>query len=96
MHKGRHSRAALMSPVKRNAPDTFFRLCHHCLFLNESELEIKECEKCQRKFSLKKDQNSAPISEEEFFDQQMNEDEEIQEQRPPLKKTALTGLDVKW
>ncbi|NBX76422.1 MAG: hypothetical protein EBQ92_07695 [Proteobacteria bacterium] len=96
MKKGRHHRAALLGPVKRDVPEIFFRLCHHCLFLNESELEIQECKKCEHKFNFTEKDDFLPVSEEQFLDQQMEEDEEIHERTPPQKKTALTGLDVKW
>jgi hypothetical protein len=64
--------------------------------LNESELEIQECKKCERKFNFTDEDDFLPISEEQFFDQQMEEEEEIEERTPPQKKPALTGLDVKW
>jgi hypothetical protein len=95
VRQGRHHRAALLGPVKRDVPETFFRLCHHCLFLNESELEIQECKKCEHKFNFTDDNDFSPISEEQFFDQQM-EEEEIEERTAPQKKPSLTGLDVKW
>jgi hypothetical protein len=58
-------------------------------------LEIQECKKCERKFNFTDDNDFSPISEEQFFDQQM-EEEEIEERTPPQKKPSLTGLDVKW
>jgi hypothetical protein len=63
--------------------------------LNESELEIQECKKCEHKFNFTDDNDFSPISEEQFFDQQM-EEEEIEERTAPQKKPSLTGLDVKW
>ena len=96
MRQGRHHRAALLGPVKRDVSETFFRLCHHCLFLNESELEIQECKKCERKFNVTDEDEFLPVSEEQFFDQQMEDEEEIQERTPPQKKPSLAGLNVKW
>jgi len=97
MRKGRHHRAALLGPVKRDVPETFFRLCHHCLFLNESEIEIQACKKCERKFGLTEEDGFVPISEEQIFDQQMEDEEEVaQERTPPQKRPSLMGLDVKW
>lgn len=87
MRQGRHHRAALPSPVPRDFPETFFRLCHHCLFLNESEREIQQCQKCEQRFSS---------PEDEIFENSVEENEESEERGPPPKKTSLTGLDVKW
>jgi hypothetical protein len=64
--------------------------------LNESELEIQECKKCERKFNVTDEDEFLPVSEEQFFDQQMEDEEEIQERTPPQKKPSLAGLNVKW
>ncbi|NBT58270.1 hypothetical protein EBT16_05750 [bacterium] len=100
MKKGRHPRAARFGPVKGDAPETFFRLCHHCLFLNESEFEITKCQKCELKFTPVNKEGFPLVSEEQVFDQVMEEDEEEneepQETAPPRKKSSLTGLNVKW
>lgn len=89
MRKGRQSRAAHLGPFKGDAPETFFRLCHHCLFLNESEIEIQQCHKCERKFIMSGEEEFVEMSDEELFEEQM-------EAAPPRKKTCLAGLNVKW
>lgn len=37
--------------MKRSSPKlepTYFRLCHQCLHLNESDTEVVRCERCHR------------------------------------------------
>ena len=103
MKKGRHNRASLLGPVKRDVPETFFRLCHHCLFLNESPREVEHCIRCDKEFTLKElpaFYGFLPVDEE--LDRQMEEpseefsEDELIEGKPPRKKAPLAGLNVKW
>jgi len=50
MRKGGQNRTGYLGPVTREAPDIFFRLCHHCLYLNEADQEISRCAKCEAEF----------------------------------------------
>lgn len=101
MRKGRQTRANLLGPLKRDAPDTFFRLCHHCLYLNESDSEISQCSKCDKEFSLQQFEphygflpTEAEFEEDEGF---LDEPEdEIDERKMPQTKMSLNGLNVKW
>ena len=106
--QGRQNRKAhSLGPIKRDVPETFFRLCHHCLFLNESESEIQRCIQCEKDFvSSDKDQwesdpkkgNSELLETE--LDRQMEDEENSDERKekspPPQKKYYLNGLNGKW
>ncbi|NBV50642.1 hypothetical protein EBR03_07740 [bacterium] len=87
MRKGRHHRATPLGPVIRDVPETFFRLCHYCLHLNEGDSEILICQKCETDFLPNAEAASDEISE-------MNDEEE--ERGPALPKPQLNGLNVKW
>lgn len=102
MRKGRQNRANHLGPIKRDVPETFFRLCHHCLFLNESDSEVIQCSRCDKEFSLKdalSQYGFLPVDGDfeedgELFDEQ--DEEEFEERKPLGKKPCLNGLNVKW
>ena len=82
-----------LGPVKRDVPETFFRLCHHCLFLNESESEIHHCLQCEKDFMP-----SEGDSWEEESDRDLDDDLDEGESETPIirKKSYLNGLNGKW
>lgn len=90
MKQGRQNRKSLsLGPIERDVPETFFRLCHHCLFLNESEEEISRCLRCEKGFLP---------SEVELWEDEQYDDGEEDEHEAPLarKKHYLNGLNGKW
>lgn len=105
MRQGRQNRTNSLGPLRRDAPDTFFRLCHHCLYLNEAEEEISHCSKCETKFILSSDEDSYGF---EKIDEDLEElagegnvitlrdQDDSLESEPPMPSPKLTGLDVKW
>lgn len=93
MKQGRQNQKPLsLGPVKRDVAETFFRLCHHCLFLNESESEIYRCLQCEKEFSPPESNSWEDENEMEL--DQLDEDEN----ETPLirKKSYLNGLNGKW
>jgi len=107
--QGRQNRKSLsLGPLKRDAPETFFRLCHHCLFLNESEVEIYRCNKCEKDFNppekdgWEETQGDLRQQLEAQMDQEMEGDQEEPAQTNdksshiPRKKSYLNGLNGKW
>jgi len=106
--QGRQNHKALsLGPIKRDVPETFFRLCHHCLFLNESESEIYRCIQCEKDFfPPERDywesdpQKRASDSLETELDRQMEDEETIEQEKedslPPQKRSYLNGLNGKW
>lgn len=47
-----HNPAKRFSSTLVSDEDLYFRLCHFCLYLNESTHEIADCERCQRHLTL--------------------------------------------
>jgi len=106
MKKGRQQNNPLAGPLKRDLPEVFLRLCHYCLYLNESDQEIEQCDRCEKCFSPKpenpassyQDSNSE-IDSDSYFEQAFDSLEEELETRPEEKafgKTLVNGLNVKW
>lgn len=72
--KSRHT--ALKFLVKDNySPDTYLRLCHRCLFLNEDSKYIEKCSRCESQFMEFVGDNNTKYKEEEFE----SEEDPIQE-----------------
>jgi len=76
----------------KETPTTHFRLCHLCLFLNESEGAIAECEACQCAFisDLAWDTGAQERARLEA------ELEEEMEEGVLRSDKRLTGLSVVW
>lgn len=84
-----------------------FRLCHVCLFLNESSTAILKCKNCDHSLGL------IPLDhlgEDERWDLEMAARDEFEDSPPPRmeeddddmfyhskrKATHITGLAVRW
>ena len=99
MRKGRKKSTARTARVVEH---TNFRLCHHCLHLNESSSEILRCEGCRRYLTVEplldyleermrsRDEEDFPIDADEDFVAPDAAGHETD--RPPL----LAGLTVRW
>jgi len=108
MRQGRQQKSSLhYGPIKRDPPDIFLRLCHHCLYLNESEAEIEQCGRCEKWFGPKQFINSYQFkeesnrelldpSEEQILDQLEEDFEHSTDTKKRSKKSLVNGLNVKW
>ena len=106
MRKGRQQNNPLAGPPKRDLPEVFLRLCHYCLYLNESDKEIEQCERCEKCFSPKQVNHSysyqdsdSETDSDSSLEQALDSLEEELETRPEEKafgKTLVNGLNVKW
>jgi hypothetical protein len=86
-------------------PDAYlcFRLCHVCLFLNESPTEIIECQRCKRPLTvepyLREHSHEMRALEEasEHFDEDEEEEELLGSPHAGMGLgRGLTGLSVLW
>lgn len=78
--------------AKDNLGDyVYFRLCHFCFHLNESDDAVEHCEACYVKF--------VPAGEfyEDLLEQRRPEDERVQfEEESTSPFTVVQGLEVVW
>ena len=87
------------------------RLCHRCLYLNESPEEIKKCGRCESQF-LGESMASSPHWEDDEWDEPLSPAEELWQRSEdggeraesqdsqgsplPRKRRRLNGLAVRW
>jgi|688.fasta_scaffold226284_2 hypothetical protein len=105
MRQGGQNRTNSLGPSRRDVPDTFFRLCHHCFYLNEADQEISRCTKCETKFiSNSEDENYGFETIDEDLEElagegniiTLRDEDDSAEGEHPVPSPKLNGLNVKW
>lgn len=107
MRKGRKKQVHTKTPtaVRPESP-LHFRLCHRCLFLNESNLEIESCQKCGSGFEPELDstfeESESQIDRIWATDNQRDDQLEQEPEDSPFSalrrrtQKIVHGLKVRW
>lgn len=99
----RNAPKLLRRPQLQEEPIAHFRLCHHCLFLNESNEEVVKCDRCGRYLASDSlfirggdERTGFGFDVKDEFDDEDGRKTEGQSSVPRKNPTRLTGLSVVW
>ena len=86
--KSRHSGLRFVVEDK-SSPNTYLRLCHRCLFLNESSQNILKCSRCESVFN-----SASAVEVDKDLNLEMGSDEDpIQEAIADFESEKASGSD---
>ena len=76
-------------PEDKYSPSTYLRLCHRCLFLNESSRYIEKCVRCESSFA---EFSSSKDANYKNFD--INEEDPVHEAIADFESEAIKGGEI--